>query len=101
VLDASSAPPHSPPHFHIPCLLASMLPACATLPRQLSTDQDRYAAALRALMRRAHSVDEIKSRLLQRGRKMFVDDEPMAAAQFPNRSVTSIHLHGLSCFFLA
>jgi len=35
-------------------------------PRKLSTEQDLYAAALRALMRRAHSVHEMKQFLERR-----------------------------------
>lgn len=37
-----------------------------TSPRKFSTDQDLYAAALRALMRRAHSIHEMKDYLAKR-----------------------------------
>ncbi|HEV2205030.1 MAG TPA: regulatory protein RecX [Candidatus Acidoferrales bacterium] len=35
-------------------------------PRKISTDQDLYAAALRALMRRAHSIHQMKEYLAKR-----------------------------------
>src|SRR5262245_8515598 len=35
-------------------------------PRKLDTEQDLYAYALRILMRRAHSVHEMKTKLLRR-----------------------------------
>lgn len=35
-------------------------------PRKLDNEQDLYAYALRILMRRAHSVDEMKTKLLRR-----------------------------------
>lgn len=37
-----------------------------TSPRKVSTDQELYAAALRALMRRAHSIHEMKEYLAKR-----------------------------------
>ena len=37
-----------------------------TSPRKVSTDQELYAAALRALMRRAHSIHEMKQYLAKR-----------------------------------
>lgn len=37
-----------------------------TSPRKFSTDQDLYAAALRALMRRAHSIHQMKEYLAKR-----------------------------------
>lgn len=45
------------------CLYASRV---RTSPRKVSTDQELYAAALRALMRRAHSIHEMKEYLAKR-----------------------------------
>jgi regulatory protein len=46
-----------------PCLYASRV---RSSPRKVSTEQDLYAAALRALMRRAHSIHEMKEYLGKR-----------------------------------
>lgn len=43
-----------------------MLPAMRSSPRQLETEEDLYAAALRALMRRAHSIHEMREYLTRR-----------------------------------
>jgi regulatory protein len=56
--------------FVVPCLLAS-LPPCLypslmrsrSKPRQFSGEQELYASALRALMRRAYSIHEMKDYL--------------------------------------
>lgn len=45
-----------------PCLYASRV---RSSPRKVSTEQDLYAAALRALMRRAHSIHEMKEYLVK------------------------------------
>lgn len=41
-------------------------PTVRTAPSKLSTDQDLYALALRALMRRAHSIHEMREYLVRR-----------------------------------
>jgi regulatory protein len=51
----------SPP----PCLYASLVRS-RSKPRQLSTEQELYASALRALMRRAHSIHQMKEYLTLR-----------------------------------
>lgn len=54
----------------LPCFLASLLPCfyaslvrSRSKPRQLSTEQELYASALRALMRRAHSIHQMRDYL--------------------------------------
>jgi regulatory protein len=54
-------------------LLASLRPCVyafrvRTFPRKASTEQELYAAALRALMRRAHSIHEMKEYLARRAK---------------------------------
>ncbi len=57
----------------LPCLLASSLSyhyaslvRSRSTPRPLSTEQELYTAALRALMRRAHSIHEMRAYLERR-----------------------------------
>lgn len=56
-----------------------MLPAMRSLPRKLSSDAELYAAALRALMRRAHSVFELRTYLERRA------EEPEAVRRVLSR----------------
>ncbi len=48
-----------------PCLYASPVPSRSS-PRKLTTEQELYASALRALMRRAHSIHEMRDYLNRR-----------------------------------
>lgn len=75
-----------------PCLYASLVRS-RSKPRQLSTEQELYASALRALMRRAHSIHQMReylnlraedkelvSNVIARLREMnYLNDERFAA----------------------
>lgn len=50
----------------LPRPLCSTLPAMFRTPRRLGTESELYEAAIRALMRRAHSVHEMKKALARR-----------------------------------
>lgn len=49
-----------------------MLPAMFRKPRTLASEEELYAAALRALMRRAHSVYEMRQALERRAEDKIV-----------------------------
>ena len=79
VLSASAlsfSPVFSSPHLSLPLaldfqlstvnFLSSMLPPCLAKPRQVETETELYEAAVRALMRRAYSVYEMKQLLGRR-----------------------------------
>jgi regulatory protein len=73
------------PYSHLPCFLASLLPChyaslvhSRTTPRQLSTEQELYTAALRALMRRAHSIHEMRAYLERRSEDKDVVSQVIA-----------------------
>src|SRR2546429_7245852 len=57
------------PAFSLPLYFSTSLPHLLFVfsrPRKLDTEQDLYDYALRVLMRRAHSVHEMKTKLLGR-----------------------------------
>jgi regulatory protein len=53
----------------LPCCLAPIVVAVRTSTKKLATENELYAAALRALMRRAHSVHEMKQLLERRAER--------------------------------
>ena len=58
-------------------------------PRKLDTEQELYDVALRALMRRAHSVQEMKQKLTKRSDNELLVSVVMAPMRLPRRADTA------------